>query len=384
MLSESALTGLIEYSRSLGMEPLVEVASVSEMERAIAVGSRVVGVNNRDLNTFTVDMNKTTSLSQTLSCSPSSASSSILLLALSGIKNRGDVDTYLKAGVKGVLVGETLMKSADKVQAVRHLLTGAPATIEKAVQESGKKIEKTMVKICGLTNLNDARAAVSFGADCLGFIFAPKSPRCVDRATVREITVALGGADGRQHLRTDTFSSPPVSTKDWFKFQNAVKSRHRPVFVGVFTSQSAHEINQITRECNLDLIQLHTPRNPSFHRLLNRPVVQVIGIQTTTTENDVKNCAKQCAGFVSALLLDTTTSQVVGGSGQVFDWQIAAKLDFPVWLAGGLAPENVAAACKIGRPALVDVCSGVEADGRKGVKDHAKMKLFLDAVSACY
>jgi anthranilate synthase/indole-3-glycerol phosphate synthase/phosphoribosylanthranilate isomerase len=374
MLTDTSLSSLIEYSRSLGMEPLVEVASVSEMKRALALNSQVIGVNNRDLNTFTVDMNRTTALSGMVS-------ENIILLALSGIKNRKDVEGYLNNGVKGVLVGESLMKSNDKIQAVRDLITN-PKKIENNLKaEIVLKPKKTMVKICGLTNILDAKAAVSHGADLLGFIFARNSPRYVDKETVKQIINTIQPNAGHiHHLFSNSFLTPPASAKEWFSSQNLPSKR--PLFIGVFTCQSAHEINQITAECNLDLIQLHTPRSPSFHRLLNRPVVQVLGISTSTTLTNLETFAKQCAGSCTALLLDTTTPQVVGGSGETFDWALATKLNLPVWLAGGLKPENVKESCRIGNPLVVDVCSGVELDGKKGQKDIDKLKRFIQAVDS--
>lgn len=365
MLDDTQLDELLSYSRVLGMEPLVEVATAPEMKRALKAGARVVGVNNRDLNTFTVDMTRTSVLA--------GMAHGVILLALSGIRGREDVEMYVKAGAKGVLVGESLMKSKDKVKAVQHLLTGSPLDDGLSGHEKG-----TLVKVCGLTNIGDAKAALEYGADLLGFIFASKSPRCVCRATVTEITTALSVSKSI-HLKTDAYSMPPVSTKDWFATQKLPAKR--PLFVGVFTDHSAHEINQITQECNLDLIQLHTPQSPSFHRLLNRPVVQVVGVSSSTTFGELEKMAKTSAGSCTALLLDTTTPHVVGGSGQVFDWQLSARLGLPIWIAGGLDPSNVAQACSIGNVLVVDVCSGVELDGVKGVKDHVKLQKFFDAVS---
>ncbi|KAJ3302024.1 bifunctional tryptophan synthase trp1 [Kappamyces sp. JEL0829] len=362
MLEDATIAELVRYSRNLGMEPLVEVASSSEMRRALDLGATIIGVNNRDLNTFTVDMNRTTALSGLVT------DSKVILLALSGITCRADVENYLATGAKGVLVGEALMKSPDKAAGVLALLgMAASSTSGDTAMSDGKPL----VKICGLTTVDDALHAKRSGADLLGLIFAPESPRRITTAAARTISDAVRDSP-ETPLRVDRFKVPPVSAKDWFSAQTLPHGR--PLVVGVFTSQTCQEINDIAQACQLDLIQLHTPKPPSFHRLLNRPVIQVLGINPSTGVEGIKQQARQYAGSCMAILLDTTTKDLVGGTGTTFDWSIIASLDFPVWMAGGLTPENVVLAAKMG-PVVVDVSSGVEAS--KGVKDHSKVASFV-------
>jgi anthranilate synthase/indole-3-glycerol phosphate synthase/phosphoribosylanthranilate isomerase len=365
MLEDSLLKSLMEYSRNLGMEPLVEVASSEEMKRALALGSKVIGVNNRDLNTFTVDMNRTNDLSPLVN-----AESGVILLALSGITGRKDVEKYQSSGAKGVLVGESLMKSSNTIQAVGDLL-GRHTTIANVSEELSTR--KPLVKICGLTNVADALYAKQCGAHLLGLIFAVGSPRQVSLSTAAEISLAVKGSS-ISNLRSDRFKVPPTCAKDWFSSQAHHLEIKTPSIVGVFTHQSAAEINEIAAVCHLDYIQLHTPRLASFHRLLNRPVVQVIGINQETGLEGIKKQARLYAGSCAALLLDTTTTNLVGGTGQTFDWTIISKLDFPVWMAGGLTPQNVGDAIKL-NPLVVDVASGVEKS--KGFKDSEKVAAFI-------
>ncbi|KAJ3324932.1 bifunctional tryptophan synthase trp1 [Boothiomyces sp. JEL0866] len=360
MLTDAQLTKLIEYSRNLGMEPLVEVAAVSEMKRAISLGAKVVGVNNRDLNTFQVDMNRTTTLSAL------TENSDIILLALSGITSRNDVETYIESGAQGVLVGEALMRAASKPDMVKQLL-GA----RKADSTSQK------VKICGITNVRDALHACDSGADFIGLIFEEKSPRFVTKETAKAIVQEIRSNYPKTEKNSDsTLLTIPVTASEWYSAQ---KFDHGPAVVGVFTSHSVAEINEIATFCSLDYIQLHKPRSVQFHKLLNKPVIQVIGIDASATDvfNQVLQDVERYNLSAKAVLLDTTTPNAIGGTGHTFDWSLITKLrelGIPVSLAGGLNPDNVKEASQL-KPVFVDVCSGVEAS--KGIKDANLVSKFI-------
>lgn len=364
ILSDEELGELLAYSSQLGMEPIVEVASKDEMKRAIEAKATVIGVNNRDLNTFEVDMNRTSTLSRMVN-------SEVILLALSGIRGRDDVERYMKSGAGGVLVGESVMKADDQVEAVRALrgLKRDSLIKSKPVNVSNKPL----VKICGLTRLEDAAFAKESGADFLGFIFAKESPRCVSPKEVKEIITALKLEEILP--RTDSFKPSLSSAKSWFEGESAKLQKNAGTMtVGVFTDHAPDEINKIANFCGLDLVQLHKPKTSEFHRLLNRPVVQVIGISASTGLDGVQKTINSVSGSASYILLDTTTTDLVGGTGVKFDWNLVLKVGIPVWMAGGLNADNVGEAIKVG-PVVVDVSSGIEKD--KGVKDHAKVKLFL-------
>jgi phosphoribosylanthranilate isomerase len=194
------------------------------------------------------------------------------------------------------------------------------------------------VKICGMTNLNDALSAVDAGVDALGFIFYKKSPRSVNMKIVREIVSKL----------------PP--------FVDAV---------GVFVNETAEKINKISDRCNLDKIQLHGNESPAFCKKIQRRVIKAFRIK------DLQS-VKQLSGYsVSSFLLDTYSEGGYGGTGKTFDWNLVhpAKEYGPVILAGGLTAINVGKAIQIVQPYGVDVCSGIES--HPGIKDHNKMRTFL-------
>jgi phosphoribosylanthranilate isomerase len=198
----------------------------------------------------------------------------------------------------------------------------------------------TKIKICGLTNLDDASAAIDFGADALGFVFFKKSPRNISPAKAAAIIAKL----------------PAFTTT-----------------VGVFVNEPAEEILKIVNHTGISVIQLHGEEPPEAC-LLTRKVIKGIRIKSLESLEPLK----RYQGLVSAFLLDTYAPQALGGTGQVFNWDIAleAKNFGRVILAGGLTPENISEAIGMVRPYAVDVSSGVELE--KGIKDHKKMKLFIE------
>ena len=199
------------------------------------------------------------------------------------------------------------------------------------------------VKICGMTNLKDVKVAVDGGVDAVGFIFYKKSPRSVTMQAVREIVLEL----------------PPFVDS-----------------VGVFVNETAEQINKIADHCKLDRVQLHGDESPAFCKKIRRRVIKVIRVK------DIQSLKKLSDYPVSSFLLDTFSEDQYGGTGKVFDWNLAysAKKYGPIILAGGLTPINVRQAIQRIQPYGVDVCSGVES--QPGIKDHKKMKAFLKNVKA--
>jgi len=196
------------------------------------------------------------------------------------------------------------------------------------------------VKICGITNLEDALAAVNWGADALGFVFAP-SPRQV---TPQQVTSIVAGL-------------PPFVCR-----------------VGVFVDSGLPEVKETMRACGLDLAQLHGSESPDFCEELFPRVIKSFRVK------DESVLALLPQYKVSAYLLDSHNEALKGGTGRSFDWGIAKKARRygPIILSGGLTLANVRQAISLVRPYAVDVSSGVES--KPGVKDHAKLQVFLEIV----
>jgi len=199
------------------------------------------------------------------------------------------------------------------------------------------------VKICGITNIEDALAAVAAGADALGFVFFPPSPRAVTAEQAAPMIAAL----------------PPFVSS-----------------VGLFVNQSPALIEQTASFCGLDVIQLHGDEAPEECLFPGRRVIKALRIK------DAASLQRAADYRVCGLLLDAWQDHVYGGSGQSFDWTLLKEFASrqPVILAGGLTPINVADAIAIVRPYAVDVSSGVEA--APGRKDHLKLAEFIRRVKA--
>ncbi|HSE15709.1 MAG TPA: phosphoribosylanthranilate isomerase [Pyrinomonadaceae bacterium] len=205
----------------------------------------------------------------------------------------------------------------------------------------------TLVKICGITNLDDALAAVAAGADLLGFNFYKPSPRYITPQHAREIVKQL---------------------------PNSVLK------VGVFVNEeSAAGVRNILREAGIGALQLHGDESPEYCRAFAAGYY-VIKTFAVTDTFDVQAAE---AYDVEAIMLDTKHNTLRGGTGRVFDWSVArqAALTIPkLYLAGGLSPENVESAVKMVRPFAVDACSALE--DAPGKKNHERMRVFVNAVRA--
>jgi phosphoribosylanthranilate isomerase len=204
----------------------------------------------------------------------------------------------------------------------------------------------TKVKICGITNLEDALLSVKFGADALGFNFYRKSPRFIEAEKVRQIVEQLNG---------------------------------EVLKVGVFVNETLENIAETATTAKLDAIQLHGEETPEFCREIkqktNLEIIKAFRVSPTFKPEDVLKYE------VDAILLDAYNPKEHGGTGEIFDWEIAKKVQeiFPkMYLAGGLNETNIARAKNLVNPFFVDVCSGIESV--KGKKDMAKLIEFTSAL----
>jgi phosphoribosylanthranilate isomerase len=239
----------------------------------------------------------------------------------------------------------------------------------------------TRIKICGCRTPEQALAAAEAGADFVGMVFA-ESRRKVSLEEASEIVRALGTplSEMEQVSPPALFRTEAIDLRSWFTHGAAalerLLERKRPLTVGVFAGNDPDEVNEIVDECRLDLVQLSGAEPWGACLLANRQVIKTVHVRAGDTS--VTTMQRMQAGSAMAVHLDRADDAAYGGTGQTLDWKVAAGVSdaMPVWLAGGLTPQNVADAIKTVRPWCVDVSSGVETDG---VKDVAKIRAFIKA-----
>ena len=371
-LSKSELSALVKCCFDYGLEPVVEAHSEIEMELALNSGARVIGVNNRNLHTFQLDMSATAKLAKMIDIEKRN---DVCLASLSGVATRSDVtDLIAEAQVDSVLVGETLMRAKDKRAAVKSLLFD-DATADAVTTDDQKRL---LAKVCGIKDVDDALEAARCGADFIGMVFAPKSKRRVTLEEAKVIVKAIrkfGERDGRWKPR------PATSLKE--RNANLVRDtdRGRPLTVAVVQDQSLEDIRNIIAETGVDLVQFHGGQTDETLRIendiaqaLNEAHIRVVhaGIQQSTVLCD--SC--------QAVLVDSAG----GGTGERFDWNYLDDDRFKslgeVLVAGGVDAAYVQDASALGEAAApilgFDASSRLEEE--PGKKDHAKLAAYLDAV----
>ncbi|KAJ5727909.1 hypothetical protein N7493_005729 [Penicillium malachiteum] len=363
MLSVELLTRLYHYSRSLGMEPLVEVNTPEEMKIAVDLGSEVIGVNNRDLTSFEVDLGTTSRLMDQVP-------ESTIVCALSGIMGPNDVEAYKKEGVKAILVGEALMRAPDTSAFVAQLLGGSAVQTQTSASP--------LVKICGTRSAEAARAAIEAGADLIGIIQVPGRSRTVSDDVALRISQVVKSTP-RPTVTTD--QTVPLSSKtsasEWFENSTATL-RHptRALLVGVFMNQPLSYVLAQQQKLGLDVVQLHGSEPLEWASLIPVPVVRKFA------PGDIGIARR---AYHTLPLLDSGA----GGSGQLLEETGVQKVlnsddGLRVILAGGLTAENVVDVVnRLGKSGSkvvgLDTSSGVETNG---AQDLNKIRAFVAAAKS--
>ena len=361
MLDEAVLQRLYRYSQSLGMEPLVEVQNVEETEVAVKLGAQVIGVNNRNLVNFEVDMETTNRL---ISMVPKET----ILCALSGIAQSKDVEPYIKSGVGAVLVGEALMRAPDTAQFIADLLGGTSAN-------TVQRLSSPLVKICGTRSAEAAKTAIEAGADLVGMILAIGTKRTVSAETALAISEIVHKTK-RPNISKSGLLADEKAASDFFEHASTrlVSRDDRALLVGVFRDQSLEYVLEQQRLLNLDVVQFHGKEPVEWVQLVPVPVLKAFN------PNDLGIGLR---GYHALPLLDAGS----GGSGQQLDLTdvkevLAKDSGILISLAGGLNPDNVQNVLAglhefRNRVKCVDVSSGVEEDGQQNLD---KIRAFVEAV----
>ncbi|KAH9224420.1 indole-3-glycerol phosphate synthase-domain-containing protein [Leptodontidium sp. 2 PMI_412] len=360
MLDEATLTRLYRYSQSLGMEPLVEVNTPEETVIAVKLGSKVIGVNNRNLTNFEVDLDTTSRLLD-------QAPKETIVCALSGISGPEDVEAYQKNGVGAVLVGEALMRAADTAKFILQLLGGSEPILKSLPGP-------LLVKICGTRKAEMAVEAIKAGADLIGMILVPGRGRHVPYKDA----VAISKAVHETRVTTGSVVSDRVGSQASDFFANAASniSSHRALLVGVFQNQPLEEVLELQKAYELDIVQLHGEEPLEWANLIPVPVIRSFN----PTQPGIGK-----RGYHTVPLLDSLS----GGSGKTLDMSLVSGVlekdkGLRILLAGGLNADNVADAVRaVGdysdRIVGIDAASGVE---ENGVQSVAKIQAFIKAAKS--
>ncbi|MDQ3075091.1 MAG: bifunctional indole-3-glycerol-phosphate synthase TrpC/phosphoribosylanthranilate isomerase TrpF [Pseudomonadota bacterium] len=317
VLGDDEATAVLGEARRLAMDAIVEVHDEGELARALALGARIVGINNRDLKTLTTDLAVTERLAPLVP-------SDVLVISESGISSRVDVER-LAPHADAFLVGSALMAAPDIAEAARALVYGR-------------------VKLCGLTRVEDVALAAAAGASHAGFIMVPGTPRAVSIDAAQAMTATA------RHI--------------------GVKA------VGVFRDATTAEILEAANTLKLDAVQLHGREAESEITDLRSRLPASVELWALC--GVFSRAAPRRAG-ADRSLFDTVSDGASGGTGSAFDWTLVeGREDLSSgFLAGGIEPANARAAARVGAYGL-DVGSGVEA--RPGIKDSAKVKALFAAL----
>jgi tryptophan synthase beta subunit len=348
------LAALVRRALDLGLEPLVEAHDERELRAALATDARLIGLNNRDLRTLEVDPGRAARLRDLVPADR-------LVIAESGLRDPATLAQWRARGFDAALAGEALMRAADPAAAVRAFVAaGAPPT------DPGNVARRPLTKICGVTDVAGAVAAVAAGADAIGLNFVPGTPRALGLAEAREIATAV----------------------------RAVAAGATPRIVAVTVDASAETLAAIAEAVDPDAIQLNGDEPVERAVVLGRPAWKVLHLPAHAPD-DIDALAAAIVGRgrayldagVERLLLDTAGGPHPGGTGQRAAAGLAAAVarELPVTLAGGLTPENVAAAIRDIPAVGVDVASGVEHPARPGerpAKDPYLVALFVKRATA--
>ena len=337
-LDVPTLTKFRELADSLGLSSLVEAHDENEVQMAIDCGARIIGVNNRNLKDFTVDVQNSVRLRNLVQ-------DDVIFVSESGLETPEDIQVLRDNNIGVALMGETFMRSPNKVEKLAYLY--------------GPTYYTPKVKMCGISKVETIPAVVDAKPDYMGLVFAPsKRQVTVDQAKTLVEELHRGyaqkyGSD-TEHDKNDTIKT-----------------------VGVFVNETVDNLVTIANEANLDAVQLHGDEDETFiQSLKERTNVEVWKAIQIRTAADTEKWIDSSADM---LLFDAYHKDERGGTGEVFDWSSLDAFERPFMLAGGIDSTNVARAIRTVRPYGIDISSGIETNG---MKDDKKITAFTKIVKS--
>lgn len=330
------LTKFRELADSLGLSSLVEAHDEHEVQMAIDCGARIIGVNNRNLKDFTVDVQNSVRLRNLVQ-------DDVIFVSESGLETPEDIQVLRDNNIGVALMGETFMRSPNKVEKLAYLY--------------GPTYYTPKVKMCGISKVETIPAVVEAKPDYMGLVFAPSK---------RQVTVdqAKTLVEELHKQYTKRYNNGAEQSND-----DEIKT------VGVFVNETLDNLVTIATEVNLDVVQLHGDEDEAFiQSLKERTNVEVWKAVQIRSAADAEAWIDSSADM---LLFDAYHKDEWGGTGEVFDWSSLDEFERPFMLAGGIDSTNVARAIRTVRPYGIDISSGIETEG---VKDDEKIKAFTNIV----
>ena len=330
-LDVPTLTKFRELADSLGLSSLVEAHDEQEVQMAIDCGARIIGVNNRNLKDFTVDVQNSVRLRNLVQ-------DDVIFVSESGLETPEDIQVLRDNNIGVALMGETFMRSPNKIEKLAYLY--------------GPTYYTPKVKMCGISKVETIPAVVEAKPDYMGLVFA-SSKRQV---TVEQAKTLVEALHKQCKAQNDTVS---------------IKT------VGVFVNETLDNLVTIANEANLDVVQLHGDEDEAFiQSLKERTNVEVWKAIQIRSAADAEAWIDSSADM---LLFDAYHKDERGGTGDVFDWSCLDTFERPFMLAGGIDSTNVARAIRTVRPYGIDISSGIETNG---VKDDEKITAFTKIVNS--
>ena len=335
-LDVPTLTKFRELADSLGLSSLVEAHDEHEVQMAIDCGARIIGVNNRNLKDFTVDVQNSVRLRNLVQ-------DDVIFVSESGLETPEDIQVLRDNNIGVALMGETFMRSPNKVEKLAYLYGPTYCTPK--------------VKMCGISKVETIPAVVEAKPDYMGLVFA---------SSKRQVTVdqAKTLVEELHKQYTKRYNNGAEQSND-----DEIKT------VGVFVNETLDNLVSIATEANLDVVQLHGDEDEAFiQSLKGRTNVEIWKAVQIRSSTDAEAWIDSSADM---LLFDAYHKDERGGTGEVFDWSCLDEFERPFMLAGGIDSTNVARAIRTVRPYGIDISSGIETDG---VKDDEKIKAFTNIV----
>ena len=339
-LDVPTLTKFRELADSLGLSSLVEAHDEHEVQMAIDCGARIIGVNNRNLKDFTVDVQNSVRLRNLVE-------DDVIFVSESGLETPEDIQVLRDNNIGVALMGETFMRSPNKIEKLAYLY--------------GSTYYTPKVKMCGISKIETIPAVIEANPDYMGLVFAP-SKRQVTVDQAKSLVKELHKQYGNRYSRDEVQCSNDV-------VQEFIKT------VGIFVNETLDNLVTIATEVNLDAVQLHGDEDEAFiQSLKERTNVEVWKAVQIRSAADAEAWIDSSADM---LLFDAYHKDERGGMGEVFDWSSLDAFERPFMLAGGIDSTNVARAIRTVRPYGIDISSGIETEG---VKDDEKIKAFTNIV----